>query len=270
MSLTSLPFVLPSNVQSSAVGAGADPNAGDASLYDIIAKLISPSFTNLLISGLFSESFTDNITAHAGGGQASAVQLTTELNRVATVTTAADSVKLPASVAGLTIVVTNHGSNPMQVFGLGTDTIDDVAAATGVSHMQNSMVIYSCYTAGAWYTEGLANGFVRGYSLATQSSAVIAANSGGTQGTGTPITAMNNAISSGGAGYSATLPASSPGMQITVHNTSGTNTMAVFPATGETINGLATNTALSFPVNTSTTLYCTTTGQWYSNPRTPS
>ena len=41
--------------------------------------------------------------------------------------------------AGLTVLVINHGANPMQVFGSGTDTINDVAAATGVSQMQGSM-----------------------------------------------------------------------------------------------------------------------------------
>jgi hypothetical protein len=117
--------------------------------------------------GFVAESFTDNITAHAGGGQASALQLTTELNRITTVANPGDSVMLPGSsqvalapsgpqsTGGLTVIIINHGVNPVQVFGAGTDTIDDVAAATGVTQMAGSVTIYTCTTPGAWYSSGL-------------------------------------------------------------------------------------------------------------------
>src|SRR5213595_776251 len=90
------------------------------------------------------ETAKDTITAFAGGGQTNATQLLTQTSRVTTVATAADSVKLPPSFPGLELIVINHGSNPMQVFGSGTDTINDVATATGVSQMVNSTVIYTC------------------------------------------------------------------------------------------------------------------------------
>src|SRR5260370_235555 len=105
------------------------------------------------------DSAGDLLVAHAGGGQANALQLTALVSRVGTVATSGDSVKLPPSAPGVICVVNNHGANPMQVYGQGTDTIDDVATATGVSQMQGSVVIYTCYTAGAWYTEGLATGY---------------------------------------------------------------------------------------------------------------
>ena len=230
----------------------------------------SSTFPNLQVPvGFIQESSTDNITAHAGGGQTNALQLTSEINRITTVATTGDSVRLPASFAGADIMVINHGLLPIQVFGAGTDTIDDVATATGVSQMANSTVLYFCTTAGAWYTEGLAGGFVRGYSLQTFSSAVIAANVGATQGTGTPITAMQNQVSAAGANYSVTLPPSAVGMEITVHNVSGV-ALAVFPAVGDAINALAANAALSFGANTSTSFYCNVAGQWYTAPRVPS
>lgn len=105
-----------------------------------------------VIAGLFTSTATDNITAFAGGGQTSAVLLTTTVNRVATVTTAADSVKLPVSVAGMVIQVINGaGANSMQVFGSGTDTINDVATATGVAQAAGKAATYSCPVAGKWY-----------------------------------------------------------------------------------------------------------------------
>lgn len=71
-------------------------------------------------------------TAFAGGGQASATQLGNGLNVVTVVATAADSVKLPAAVAGSVVFVKNaDGADSMTVFGFGTDTIDAVASATG-------------------------------------------------------------------------------------------------------------------------------------------
>jgi hypothetical protein len=89
----------------------------------------------------FSESFQDNITANPGGGQTGAFQLTRQNNRVTTVTTAGDSIMLPPALPGLEVIVVNHGANSMQVFGNGTDTIDDVATATGVPQMQNSTTL---------------------------------------------------------------------------------------------------------------------------------
>ena len=193
------------------------------------------NFSSIMLTGLMYESGADSIVAHSGGGQASATQLTAELNRVITVANPGDSVKLPASAPGLTIIVTNHGLNPMQVFGLGADTIDDIATASGVSQMQSSSVIFSCYTAGAWYTNGLASGFVRGVPLSLQTfSAVdgLVAHSGGGQASATPFTTMMNRIATCAiAGDSTLLPASSPGMNITVTN-AGIASCNVFPHRG--------------------------------------
>ena len=219
------------------------------------------------------ESAQDTITATASGGQAKAYQLTCQTSRVTTVATSGDSVMLPISAPGLELLVINHGSNPMQVYGFGTDTIDDVATATGVSQMQNSFVIYSCATAGAWYTEGLATGFQRGTSLQTFSSAQIAANATGTQASGTAITTMLVNVTAAAGSYSVTLPVSAPGLELTVHNISA-NSIFVFPnaagTTTETINALSANASITMLTNTSTSFTCNTAGQWYTVPRVPS
>lgn len=102
--------------------------------------------------GLLYKTVEDNITAHSGGTQAAAYQLTKQINRVATVAAANDSVALPAAVAGLEIQITNDAAvNSMQVFGSGTDTINDVATATGVAQAAGKSAIYSCPVAGKWY-----------------------------------------------------------------------------------------------------------------------
>lgn len=227
----------------------------------------------LLPGDFLLESAQDNITATAGGGQANAYPLTCQTSRVTVVATAGDSVILPPSTAGLELLVINHGNNPMQVFGLGSDQINDVASSTGVSQMQNSFVLYSCASPGNWYTEGLAQGFQRGTSLTTFSSATVAANVGGTQALGTALTTMLVNVTSAGSNYSVTLPVSVPGLDITVHNISA-NTVLVFPNAGgtttEKINALSANASISMATATSCQFTCASAGQWYTVPRVPS
>ncbi|MFG1399843.1 hypothetical protein [Roseixanthobacter pseudopolyaromaticivorans] len=92
------------------------------------------------------------ITAYAGGGQTNATQLTASINHVTVVASAADSVKLPKSAPGAICIVTNGDSaDSMQVFGYGTDTINDVATATGVAQAAGKTAVYVCPVAGKWY-----------------------------------------------------------------------------------------------------------------------
>lgn len=95
-------------------------------------------------------SIQTGITATAGGGQANAYQLTTDMARISTVATAADSVRLPPALAGATVCVKNGGANSAQVFGYGTDTINGVATATGVALAAGKVGIYACFADGNW------------------------------------------------------------------------------------------------------------------------
>jgi hypothetical protein len=105
----------------------------------------------LVNTGTDRVSVTTGITAFATGGQTSATQLTTTINRVDTVATAADSVKLPLGVAGLVVYLTNNTATSMQVFGAGTDVINigagNVATATGVAQAANKSAVYFCTSA---------------------------------------------------------------------------------------------------------------------------
>ena len=92
----------------------------------------------------------DTITAHAGGGKASATPLVAGLNRITVCATNGDSVLMPPAVSGAEVVVINDGAANAQVFGQGTDTIDGVATATGVVLTAAKRDIFFCLTAGAW------------------------------------------------------------------------------------------------------------------------
>jgi hypothetical protein len=96
------------------------------------------------------------LTAAAGGGQSGALLLKAQYNRVDTVGTAADSVKLPApTYIGQEVeVMNNAAANSMQVFGSGTDTINGVATGTGVAQAAGKFAMYkasSIGTAAAWH-----------------------------------------------------------------------------------------------------------------------
>lgn len=229
---------------------------------DVAAIGTGNTATNVQFNSMFNETSQDTITAHAGGGQASATPITTQTSRVTTVATSGDSVVLPASAAGLELIVINHGANPMQVFGLGADAIDDVAAATGVSQMPNSVVIYTCVTAGNWYTEGLANGYAMGLQTVSSLDAITAA--GSTQGTAfvlPPRMAYNVTTTAASTGVK--LPASTSGAELAIAN-NGANALLIYPATGDKINALSINAGFSASAATITIVYCFTAGQWYT------
>jgi hypothetical protein len=216
------------------------------------------------ILGYLSESFADNITARVGGGQGSATPLTSEVNRIATVASAGDSVLLPPSVAGLSVIVINHGANLMQVFGAGTDTIDDVATATGVRQMVNSFVLYVCSTPGQWYSNGIGTGF-SGQLPTVSFLNAITAFSGGGQGSATLLQDVLNRVTIvGAANDSVKLPVSAGGLQITVSNAHATNSLNVFPNTGDAINALAVNTAFAVAAGKTAIFSCTVSGQWHA------
>jgi hypothetical protein len=246
-----------------------------ASVLTSIGDLLYGAFRDASLTGLLYESAADTIIANPGGGQANATQLAAELNRITTVATAGDSVKMPASAPGLTIVVTNHGANPMQVFGAGTDTIDDSATAVGVSQMQNSVVIYACHTAGAWYTEGLATGYSSsgGGNFQTFSTVDgLVASPVQTQAAATLITASQSGFGTvATANDSARLPPAQVGMQIDVINHGAAN-LQIFPSSqaqggvvgGDRINGAAQNAAFGPVTNAVPAIfYCLTAGSWW-------
>lgn len=106
------------------------------------------------LTRVFSRVFPNDqdkaLTAHAGGGQAAALALNPGFNfhEVSTVATAGDSIALPPALVGSMHFVKNSAANAMQVFGSGTDTIDAVATATGVSQLAGEGNLYVCMVNG--------------------------------------------------------------------------------------------------------------------------
>lgn len=179
-----------------------------------------------LVAGGFSAS--DALTAHAGGTQAAALLLTSVVNRVSTVATAADSVKLPLAIAGAICIVINDAVNSLQAFGSGTDTINDVATATGIPVQGKTMAVFFCSTAaaaGKWYSIGQWNLAVVNLTTTGNAICYTAPNYQGTEG------GANNALTCNLVDESGTAVTLAAGLRISLkiaHTLqAGANTLAI-------------------------------------------
>lgn len=122
--------------------------------------------------GFVRLSVTDTLTAFAGGGQTSALQLDSAYNRVSTVASANDSVKLPpcragainagpsgafgiipGETTGVVVWVSNAAAaNSMNVFPATGDAINALSANAAYAMAANKTAAFICGTAGIWYS----------------------------------------------------------------------------------------------------------------------
>jgi|SRR5579871_3678427 len=216
------------------------------------------------------ESAATGITAGTTRTQAGATALAQEVNRVDTSTAPTagsllgDGVKLPASAAGLTVLVWNNTNNPVQLYGTGSDTVNGVVGSTGIAIPANGVYLAVCAAAGAWIVDGTGMGNASGFATETSVDS-ITAHAGGGQGSAVLLTAMMNRVTTvGSANDSVLLPVSKPGMNITVTNAAAVNSMNVFPQSGDAINALSANAAFAVAAGKTATFYCYTAGQWHT------
>lgn len=95
------------------------------------------------------------IVAHAGGGGTSAYQLHAVLNKVDTVASANDSVKMPKSQSGASVTVDNDGTNTLNVYPNGTDQIEDSTGAYAI--LSGNDITFVSPALGKWYALGSGN-----------------------------------------------------------------------------------------------------------------
>lgn len=182
------------------------------------------------------------ITAFATGGQASGTLLTSQVNSITVCATAADSVRLPTSVAGMVVQVSNLGAAFAAVFPISGDLIDALGANVAVKLAVGESIIFTCAVAGSWkstpqraigaFTTGttqttFAAGQLTGGGLVTYESTV------GTPGSIATRTATQmfdeDPYSRVGGTY-----------RLRVHNNQGTGTLTITAGGGVTLTGTAT------------------------------
>jgi hypothetical protein len=100
------------------------------------------------------DSTTTGITAHAGGGQANATQLSANYNEVTVVASDGDSVKLLPAQVGLRQTVKNDGAANLAVFPSSGDKIDDQSINTSVLLAPGSSLTFEAVNDTNWETTG--------------------------------------------------------------------------------------------------------------------
>lgn len=94
-----------------------------------------------------------SITAHAGGTRAPATPIRSAITLIAVCATAADSCMLPPAVGGQMLMIINAGAASSQLFADSStsDTINGVAAATGIALAAGKAISLASPIAGAWF-----------------------------------------------------------------------------------------------------------------------
>lgn len=94
------------------------------------------------------------LTAHAGGGQTSGLQLSYGWNRITTVGTGADSLKLPIAKAGTECVVCNAAAaNSTTVYPSSGQIINALSADSGLAVAANKVISFKCFVDGTWNSQ---------------------------------------------------------------------------------------------------------------------
>lgn len=124
------------------------------------ATLTTPTIaTPIVTGGTFSSpaittpvfTVANAIAASATQTQVAATAMTKDINRVTTVATAGDAVKLPAATAGAKITVINANvTNACGVFPASGDAINAIAADGVYSLAATKVAQFYCAVAGTW------------------------------------------------------------------------------------------------------------------------
>jgi len=185
---------------------------------------------------------TSSIIAHAGGGQANATQTNLGINVVTTVATQQDSVKLPTTVQGQTVIIANKGLNGLALYPASGNSINGLAADTSLTIFPNESYAFYGVSASNWVAINTSDP-VYGYNPG------IVAHPGGGQANAVILKPGLNIVSTVATGAdSIKLPQNSLGQSFYVRN-SGANALAIFPFEGGAFYGSATDTSILINAN---------------------
>jgi len=113
-------------------------------------NITAPSY--IANTGYFVRSVSASVSA-AGSTQGTGTVLTTEFNRVSTVSSG-QGVVLPVATAGMAIVIVNSSANTLLVYPAAAAAINSLATNTGYSHVTLATLQYIAISSTQWYTVG--------------------------------------------------------------------------------------------------------------------
>jgi len=131
----------------------AQPNitsVGTLTSLNASGNITAPS--HIANTGYFIRSVSASVSA-AGTVQGNATALTTEFNRVSTVT-GGTGVVLPTAVAGMSIAIVNSSANSLLVYPATGAAINSLSTNVGYSHVTLATLQYIAISSTQWYTVG--------------------------------------------------------------------------------------------------------------------
>lgn len=220
---------------------------------------VAASIADFSVKKLFSDLLANATIAAAGSSQATGTLLTAMTNLV----TAADGTKavvLPPARPEMSLRVVNTvAGDDLPVYPAVNDNINSLADDAAFTVPGGQSAIFDSDIDGHWYVRAGTTSSVY------DTSTTITAFSTGGQASATALTSeFNNVTTTGAAGDSVKLPAAAAGKKVTVKN-SGANSLAVFPATGGSINALSANLSVNIPVSGELTFRAISTTVWETN-----
>lgn len=146
---------------------------GDIPTQQQFADFIS-SYSNLVDNNALDLSDLA-ITAHAGGGQGSAYQITKRVNQITTVTTAGDSLKLPAALPGVEGYIFNTQTNSTNIFPTTGDNFVNLAANAALALPGSYVLFFYCTFTGQMLFKVLSDaGVSEAYPFVTATTSPLA------------------------------------------------------------------------------------------------
>lgn len=112
-------------------------------------------FQQTTVAAVADTRTSSNALTAAGTNQATALVLPSNINRFTTVASGTGVVLPAATKPGQILYIYNAGANVLKVYGNGSDTIDGVAGATGVSLTNALRCMYTCTAATVWISAQL-------------------------------------------------------------------------------------------------------------------
>lgn len=154
---THLPLAETRNTSAVELLEVSDATGQGKQVYNDTPTLLTPIVTGGTFASpaLTTPVFTvaNAVAASATQTQVAATALTKDINRVTTVGTAGDAVKLPAATAGAKIIVKNaHATNSMGVFPSSGDKINALATDAVYALAATKAAQFFCAVAGQWDT----------------------------------------------------------------------------------------------------------------------
>ncbi len=228
---------------------------------DYFVESVSISGSGQFTIDDLAASFTDNITAHAGGGQALATPAYGKIVNILTCATTGDSVMLKHAAYGDWTLIRNGGVRDAYAYPQPNEYMDDIADYRDIIVRGQSNLYYS-YANGRW--RPMALDVTHEISLSNH----IIAHSGGGQASATLLTAQFNEISQvATVGDSCKLHTGLKNDVVIVKNDGGTQIQRyatyVYAYEGEYLNGVV-NAYVEVPRGQTMIFYCIADGQWWS------